>query len=206
MDSRLSQGKLQYLVKWKDYPNCVDWTWGPESKILPENRGEFHERHPSAPRRITAQLQFQPMPKPLTEVKVRAQTWPNGKETTSEENFKITQGLLPLLPQFFEEIETQRKTYEYRNHLFPDVWKMWLVNTENDKITHMIEVGNGEEHNDKRPDGSSKRKYWYPILACYKLDQSLPRCSKIPIKGFETIIRSPTNSFTKIWAIRDDCL
>jgi len=23
--------KLQYLVKWKGYPNCVDWTWEPES-------------------------------------------------------------------------------------------------------------------------------------------------------------------------------
>ena len=49
MDSRLSRGKLQYLVKWKDYPNRVDWTWEPESKILPENREEFHEQHPSAP-------------------------------------------------------------------------------------------------------------------------------------------------------------
>ena len=49
MDSRLSQGKLQYLIKWKDYPNCVDWTWELESKILPENQEEFHEKHPSAP-------------------------------------------------------------------------------------------------------------------------------------------------------------
>ena len=63
------------------------------------------------------------MPKPLTEVKVRTQTWPNGKETIPEKDFKITQGLLPLLPQFFNEIETRRKTYEYRNHLFPDVRK-----------------------------------------------------------------------------------
>ena len=25
MDFRSSQGKLQYLVKWKDYPNHIDW-------------------------------------------------------------------------------------------------------------------------------------------------------------------------------------
>jgi hypothetical protein len=60
MDSKFSRGKLQYLVKWKDYPNCVDWMWEPEDKILPDNRTEFHEKHPSAPRRITAQLKFQP--------------------------------------------------------------------------------------------------------------------------------------------------
>ena len=96
------------------------------------------------------------MPKPLTEVKVRIQTWPNGKETIPGEDFKVTQGLLPLLPQFFNEIETRRKMYEYQNHLFPNIQKMWLVNTETDMITHMIKVGKGEEHNDMRPDGSPK--------------------------------------------------
>ena len=145
------------------------------------------------------------MPKPLAEVKVRNQTWPNGKETIHKD-FKVTQGLLPLLPQFFGEIETQKKTYKYRNHLFPEVQKMWLVNTETDRITHMIEVGKGEEHNDKRPDGSSKRKYRYPILTCHKLGQTLPRCLKVPIQGFETIINNPTNNLTKIWAIGDDRL
>ena len=169
-------------------------------------REEFHERHPSAPRRITAQLQFRPMPKPLTEVKVRNQTWPIGKETTPEKDFVVTQGLLPLSPQFFNEIETRRKMYKYQNRLLPDVWKMWLVNTENDMITHMIEVRGGEEHNDTRPDGSPKRRYRYPIVACYKLDTPLPRCSKISIKGFETIVCSPTDKLTEIWAIRDDRL
>ena len=67
----------------------------------------------------------------------------------------------------------------------------------------MIEVGKGEEHNDKRPDGSSKRRYQYPILAYYQLDQPLPRCVKTPMKGFETIVRSPNASLTKIWSIRD---
>ena len=124
-------------------------TWEPESKILPENKEEFHKKHPSIPQRITAKLQFRPMPKPLTEVKARVQTWPNGKETILEKDFKITQGLLPLLPQFFEEIKTRRKTYKYQNHLFPNIQKMWLVNVEMDLITHMIKVRKGEEHDDK---------------------------------------------------------
>ena len=83
---------------------------------------------------------------------------------------------------------------------------MWLVNTETDMITHMIEVGKGEEHDDKQSDGSPKRKYRYPILACYKLNKPLPQCSKTPIRGFETIIRNPTQDLMEIWAIRDDRL
>ena len=130
--------------------------------------------------------------------------WPNGKETTPERDFKVTQGLLPLLPQFFNEIETRRKTYEYRNHLFPDVQKMWLVNTETNMISHMIEVGKGEEHNDMRADGTPKRKYRYPIIACYTLDE--PILSRLTTKGFDTRIQNLTNKFTKIWAIRDDRL
>ena len=146
------------------------------------------------------------MPKPLAEVKARIQTWPNGKEMIPEKDFKVTQGLLLLLPQFFNEIETWRKTYKYRNHLFPDGQKMWLVNTKTNEITYMIEVGSGEEHSDKRLDGSLRRKYRYPILACYKLNQTLPWCSKVLIKGFETVIRNPADDLAKIWVIRDDCL
>jgi len=49
-DSKLSRGKLKYLVKWEGYPNRADWTWEPEDSILPNNRAEFHEKHPGAPR------------------------------------------------------------------------------------------------------------------------------------------------------------
>ena len=146
------------------------------------------------------------MPKPLTEIEVKTQTWPMGKEMTSEKDFKVTQGLIPLLPKFFNEIEARKKEYEYRNYLIPDVQKMWLVNTETDMITHMIEVEKGEEHNDTRPDGSLKRKYRYPIIAYYKLNTPIPRCSKEPIQVFEAVVWEPSNDLTKIWAIRDDRL
>ena len=128
----------------------------------------------------------------------------NGKETIPEKNFQITQCLLPLSPQFFNEIETRRKTYEYRNHLFPDVRKMWLINTETSMITHMIEVKEGEEHNDLRRDGSRKRKYRYPIIACHRLDT--PILSKISIKEFDNRIQDLTDKLTKVWTIRDDRL
>ena len=96
--------------------------------------------------------------------------------------------------------------YKYQNHLFPDIRQMWLVNMETDKITHMVEVEKGEEHTNKQPDGSPKRKYWYPIIACYKLDKPLPQYLKVLIKGFETIVNNPTDNLTKIWVIRDNHL
>jgi Chromo (CHRromatin Organisation MOdifier) domain len=49
MDSKLSRGKLKYLVKWEGYPNPMEWTWEPEESILADNREEFHEKHPSTP-------------------------------------------------------------------------------------------------------------------------------------------------------------
>ena len=52
-NSRLLNAK-QYLVHWKDYPSCTDWTWEPESNIthVPEAIKDFHTKNPSAPRRL----------------------------------------------------------------------------------------------------------------------------------------------------------
>ena len=52
MDLKFVQNKLKYLVKWRGYPNQADWTWEPEDKILRDNKDEFHENHPSAPRQV----------------------------------------------------------------------------------------------------------------------------------------------------------
>ena len=54
LDSRMRGSKLQYLVRWKDYPTRVDWTWEPESNIMhaPEAIKDFHTKNPSAPRRL----------------------------------------------------------------------------------------------------------------------------------------------------------
>jgi len=158
MDSKFSQGKLHYLIKWKDYPNCADWTWEPEGKILPENKDEFHEKHPSAPWRITAQLKFKPMPKPTMHFKIQEQTWPEGKESLSfSQEYLLNEDVfLPLLPQFFEKIEIREKTHEYQNYLLPEAKCFWFINTETKMITHMAKVGGGKQHEDKQPDGMPK--------------------------------------------------
>jgi hypothetical protein len=93
MDSKLSQGKLKYLVKWEGYPNRTDWTWEPEDSILPDNRAEFHGKHPSAPRRIDIRgMKFQPMPEHLTNNVPEEIIWPNGKLTDNLDRGRSTLG------------------------------------------------------------------------------------------------------------------
>ena len=79
-DSRLFRGKLQYLVKWKGYPQ-EERTWEPEKNV--ENSkalvDTFHKKNPSAPRRIRATLQFKPYEN-FTEDKRKIFDWTSGKE------------------------------------------------------------------------------------------------------------------------------
>jgi hypothetical protein len=80
MDSKLSRGKLKYLVKWEGYPNPTEWTWEPEESILADNREEFHEKHPSAPRRVDIhRMNFKPIPGPFTDHEETDIRWPDGK-------------------------------------------------------------------------------------------------------------------------------
>ena len=80
MDSKLSRGKLKYLVKWEGYPNPTEWTWEPEESILADNREEFHEKHPSAPRCVDiCGMNFKPIPGPFTDHEKTEMRWPDGK-------------------------------------------------------------------------------------------------------------------------------
>lgn len=64
-DSRLQRGKLQYLVKWKGYPQ-EESTWEPEEYLKNSKKliKDFHTKYPSAPKKISAltfsQLPFRP--------------------------------------------------------------------------------------------------------------------------------------------------
>jgi hypothetical protein len=85
-DSRLQRGKLQYLVKWKGYPQ-EESTWEPEDSL--KNSGklvkDFHIKHPSAPRKISAltfsQLSFRPYENytEITPPPVHLSHWTRGK-------------------------------------------------------------------------------------------------------------------------------
>ena len=59
IDSRLQRGKLQYLIKWKNYP-IEESTWEPEDNLEKAKAtiAKFHRENPSAPRRIREQLMF----------------------------------------------------------------------------------------------------------------------------------------------------
>jgi hypothetical protein len=50
LDSRMCQGKLQYLVKWLRYPH-KESSWEPEANVRDseEHVEEFHKQHPNAP-------------------------------------------------------------------------------------------------------------------------------------------------------------
>ena len=60
IDSRLKRGKLQYLIKWKNYP-IEESTWEPEDHLerAKSTITKFHLENPAAPRQIHEQLTFQ---------------------------------------------------------------------------------------------------------------------------------------------------
>ena len=55
LDSRLRRQKLEYLVKWKNFPRSEN-TWEPEENVdgADASIAEFYRLNPSAPRRISA--------------------------------------------------------------------------------------------------------------------------------------------------------
>ena len=81
MDSKLSRGRLRYLVKWKGYPERHHWTWEPLSNLTHADEAitEFHSSHPAAPRRVNKNdFTFVPIPPPDTIPQPVAE-WTNGK-------------------------------------------------------------------------------------------------------------------------------
>ena len=72
-NSRLQRRKLEYLVKWKDYPQ-EESIWEPAENLKNSRRlvNDFHNKHSSAPRRISALIFSRLSFKPYINFTVRA--------------------------------------------------------------------------------------------------------------------------------------
>ena len=97
----------------------------------------------------------------------------NGKIVGFDVEDSQKDAYLPLAPEHFAEMEKQNKTSEYRSYLMEDIERLWFLNTQDKLVTHMAAVETGQLHEDKRPDGTPKRKWKYPITTFYKLDTPL---------------------------------
>jgi transposase InsO family protein len=86
LDSRLSRGKLQYLIKWEGYPKEENM-WVPEQDASHAQYliDEFYQTHPSAPRRITVPIHFISLEN-FTEVMPVKESWWNGKLVGKEKD------------------------------------------------------------------------------------------------------------------------
>ena len=77
------------------------------------------------------------------------------------------------ISHYRQNILKANKKSEYRSYLMEDIEQLWFLNTQDKLVTHMAAVEMGQLHKDKRPDGTLKRKWKYPITTFYKLDTPL---------------------------------
>ena len=55
LDSRIYRGSLQYLIKWKGYPDSEnEWIVRTSLPHAQEAIADFHRRHPNAPRPLNS--------------------------------------------------------------------------------------------------------------------------------------------------------
>ena len=90
--------------------------------------------------------------------------WLNGKIAGFDVEDSTKDAYLPLAPEHFAEMEKQNKTSEYRSYLMEDIERLRFLNTQDKLVTHMAAVETGQLHEDKKPDGTPKRKWKYPIM------------------------------------------
>ena len=111
---------------------------------------------------------------------------------------------LPLSLEQFSEMEKQNKTPEYKSYLMEDIERLWSLNTQDKLVTHMAVVELGQPHEDKRPDGTPKRKWKYPITTFYKLDTPLyPKEQRLEGRSPQGPVYTtskPNVKMTKLWS------
>ncbi|KIM88468.1 hypothetical protein PILCRDRAFT_3448 [Piloderma croceum F 1598] len=81
MDSQLSHNCIQYLVKWKGYPERHKWTWEPLRNLTHADQAvdDFHKSHPASPQQINMNnFRFVPIPENDTTQSTTEQ-WMDGK-------------------------------------------------------------------------------------------------------------------------------
>ena len=128
----------------------------------------------------------------------------NGKITGFDVEDSTKDTYLLLSPEHFAEMEKQNKTSEYRSYLMEDIERLWFLNTQDKLVTHMAVVETGQLHNNKRPDGTPKRKWKYPITTLYKLDTPLyPKDRRLEGQNPQGPVYMTSKSdvkMTKLWS------
>jgi hypothetical protein len=94
MDSKLSRGRLRYLVKWKGYPERHEWTWEPLNNLTHADEAiqDFHKSHPSAPRKVhMANFEFSSLPPAQTDTPDHSTvpSWSDGKINVDDWSLNI---------------------------------------------------------------------------------------------------------------------
>ena len=132
--------------------------------------------------------------------------WLNGEIAGFNVEDSRKDAYLPLSPEHFAEMEKQNKTSEYRSYLIEDVERPWFLNTQDKLVTHMAVVELGQLHEDKKPDGTPKRKWKYPITTFYKLNTPLylkdRHLEGRNPQGPVYMTSKPNVKMTKLWSHR----
>jgi hypothetical protein len=211
-DSRLRQGKVQYLVHWKGYPREEE-TWEPVSNIMDAKDAikDFHRAHPNAPHPTnTRQLKFVPItvddsvPHNATK---QVFDWTKGKlpgkPSRLRDSKTTTNVVLYIRPEHMTKIAARTKNHDYRKYELPHtVHRLWFFETDPvDAITFMATTGPAKKpgevndssgiSNDNFDAGLKGCKFGYPIIQLYQFTDPLDRKN---LKGKYGLV-PPTSHF-----------
>lgn len=164
LDSRVKRGGMQYLIKWAGKPRSEN-TWEPRSELIKENKNmldKFHAEHPDAPRMPTITV-----PGGLRNPVVQAREIDYSKEwdrwNAVEQRWKDRKSK--------KQVVEKRNTNTISNLIFNidthialderlDIDKIWIYNTDIDKITHVAHVAAPKTEN----------HHWhYPISSVHRV-------------------------------------